>query len=700
VTRAFSPGWVPGAPFLLSFALSLSTLGSGPGWQDSGLYLVAVRELGVLYPPGFVVYLLLCKAWTLLLGFVGFTTAVHLFSSACAAGAAAVLSVAARDWMRGGSGALRVGPTEPEAHSDLAASAAGCIAASGYTFWSSGLCAKGYSLYYLLLALLLWRLIRASQERRPRDFTALAVLAGIAWAVHPSAALLLPALLFFALAHRREFGFLGAAWRSGLGILCAIGPSLVLLPAFSARDPWLKMGDPGSISGLLDHLLGRRFTSLPGVFGYSESRFRSFGQYFWEEFLGIGVLLVIAGLLALVRLNRKALAGLACWILPVAAVTLLFKIEGQHDYWLVAAWLPLHLVGSLSLRALARASGSRPKLAIAGAAAAALAWAIVVNGPLLGSRGSSLPREFARAYLLNLDRNAVLLLESDDPIALCGYLQRIDHEREDVALVRVPFLDARAPGGDSWYDRDLLRRNPALKPPDYASFARRYPRADADEVRKGAFLEANARGERAIFLQHPVPQPLLPRGCSLAPAGGLWKLVPDGREPVDLRYWRHSREPEEVRRLYRRERGQAVTFHRGRIEVEPEAYERRFLLFLLAARAQQADLLLNAGRPDQAAAAYESILALDPLPRRDPETLFALALACRAIGREDRAMEALRETLANSPSPSRTAEALVTLGEIHRARGDARSAAQCFRGALETPDLDPAERARLEERTR
>ena len=70
-------GLVPGVPFGLSLCLSLVTVGTHPFWQDSGLYLTAVQELGVLYPPGFVLYELLCRMWTLLFFFVDFTLAVH-----------------------------------------------------------------------------------------------------------------------------------------------------------------------------------------------------------------------------------------------------------------------------------------------------------------------------------------------------------------------------------------------------------------------------------------------------------------------------------------------------------------------------------------------------------------------------------------------------------------------------------------------
>ena len=47
---------LPGIPFALSLALSLSTAGSHCYWQDSGFFLVAVKELGILYPPGFALY--------------------------------------------------------------------------------------------------------------------------------------------------------------------------------------------------------------------------------------------------------------------------------------------------------------------------------------------------------------------------------------------------------------------------------------------------------------------------------------------------------------------------------------------------------------------------------------------------------------------------------------------------------------------
>src|ERR1041384_1008145 len=152
---------VPAVPFVISLSLSLVTVGSHPYWQDSGVYLTAVKELGVLYPPGFGLYLLLCRLWTLIVFFLDFTLAVHLFSSLCAALAAGTLAVAVRDLLRARKPLFNVMKEDPGAIADWAGAPAGCLASCGYTFWFTAIYAKGYALYYLILALMAWRMIRA-----------------------------------------------------------------------------------------------------------------------------------------------------------------------------------------------------------------------------------------------------------------------------------------------------------------------------------------------------------------------------------------------------------------------------------------------------------------------------------------------------------------------------------------------------------
>ena len=114
---------VPLVPFAFSLILSLTTAGSTVFWQDSGFYLTAVHEFSVLYPHGFVLYLLLCKAWTFVAAPIfGFTLSVHLFSALSAAGAAAFIALAARDFLR---------RLDPESAPEGPSIAAAIVAAAG-----------------------------------------------------------------------------------------------------------------------------------------------------------------------------------------------------------------------------------------------------------------------------------------------------------------------------------------------------------------------------------------------------------------------------------------------------------------------------------------------------------------------------------------------------------------------------------------
>src|SRR5581483_4426357 len=227
---------VPAAPFLFSLALSLSTMGSTVFWQDSGLYLTAIHEMAVPMSHGFVLYLLLSRLWTLAVApLAGFAPAVHLFSAVCAAGAAAVLALAARGFLR------LLHPGRP---ADGPAIAAALVAAGGYCFWNSSILAKPYALYYLTLSVLLWILVRA--ERRA-DFFLLAAALGLAWAAHPSAAMLVPAMLAYAWARRDKVRELKASGFAALVLVAAavaFVPSFVALPILARRESLCSFGDP------------------------------------------------------------------------------------------------------------------------------------------------------------------------------------------------------------------------------------------------------------------------------------------------------------------------------------------------------------------------------------------------------------------------------------------------------------------------
>jgi hypothetical protein len=643
---------VPGIPAVLSLALSAFTIGTHVGWQDSGFYLAAVKDLGVLYPPGFPLYLVLCKAWTLLLGFLDFTLAVHLFSAACVALAAGTLALAARDLLRSAGPLFGVGGRG----NDVAAVAAGCLAASGFTFWSAALLAKGYALLYLILALLLWRMIRADETRRPRDFTVVAALIGLAWAAHPSAAGVGLALVLFVLAHRRDLGGKGIATRAGLAAACAIGPSL-LLPLFAARHPEVMFGAPTTPGEWLAYVTGSRFTSRPGVFGADAFRFAAAGRYAGEEFLVVGGLLAAGGLVLIARRNRRLLLGIGAWVLPSALLATLFRIEGQLDFWLVAAWLPLHLAAAVALASLPERAG---RLGIAAVAAVGIAWAAIANGPAVSTRHDTLAEDFGRFHLDNLERDAILILESDDALSTTEYLQVVKGLRPDVVIVM------QSKFGAGWYEAHLRLRHPRLRGGDGLK----------------AFVEANAPTFPIYF--EAVPPEFA--GADLVPAGPLLRLGPAA--PVS---WKFPHTPEEVRARFGRERGIRLELRPGDLVVTPEPYEQRWVAAFVRAEARMGQAWFRKGGDDnltRAAACFDAARAADP-GHPDRDVINDLAVSYYLLRQIDRAEPLLKELLRLNPTPRQAVRACGFLATICRGQGRMQEALRYQDQAMAIVGSDP-----------
>ncbi len=684
------------APAIVSLLLSGATVGGRVAWQDSGFYLAAVRELGVLYPHGFVLFLLLAKAWSLLLFFVPFTLAVHLFSTACAAGAAAGLGVAARDLLRTDGPLFKVSPQDPgETTASWIGAAVGSLAAAGYTFWSAAIYAKSYAFLYLVLAWLLRSMIRADQAPSRRAFNVVALLIGLAWQAHPSAALLGGALVLFLAARRSAIGARGLLIGVGLAAAVALGPSL-LLPILASRDTAVAFGEPTTVREWLPYLTASRFTSVPDAFGIDETRVRSVALFLWEEALGASLLMVI-GIVRLARANRRLLLGLATWVVPQLGVTVLFKLEGQHDHWFVASWLVLWLAAAVGLAALVERRAALVRPVAAAVAALGVAWSAAANLPDLRLRGYDLAETFGRIHLLRPEKNAVLILISDDATAITRYLQVVEGVRRDVLVLHETELEEGMSGEPSFYLKRAQRAEPGLRIPDFAAARAKAPGVLGTFPGVCAFLNANA--DRPIYLQlAPASTSLLRDDLALAPVGALQKLVRRGEEPRDPDRWTLPMEPSDVR--LRRARGQIVNAGPAGIRVRPEPYEHRLLAALSKARRAEADHLVRNGTYDRAETIYTMLREVDPSSRGDRSLALALVACKIRLGRGAEGHDLLEAVLRSDPPPDVRAEALCLRGEFLRSQGRKADAEASFREALAPPGLDPRKREDIERRAK
>ncbi|HZE97136.1 MAG TPA: DUF2723 domain-containing protein [Planctomycetota bacterium] len=687
-------------PAAVSMALSLSTIGTHPFWQDSGVFLSAIREMGLVYAPGFIAYEVLCRLWSGLLFFIDFTLAVHLFSALCAALASGVLALAVRDLLRSRGPLFRVTSEDPGPLADYCGILAGVLMAGGYTLWFTAIYAKPYAFYYLVLCLLIWRMIRADDSGTPRDLTIVAALIGLAWQAHLSAGLAGLAILLFVGAKAKSVGGKGIAGRLGLAAAVGLGPSLLGIPILAAGHPWLLFGNPGSAGELARYAMGGRYVHMKGAFGPDASRIASFFRFGCEDLLGIGVGLTVLGILALLRRNPRLLVGILCWVLPFGTVAILFKNEVQHDCWFVAARLPLFLALGVGAYELLAKAGARGAVAAATLAVAGTAWSAVANYSDVNQRNYHVPELYGRMLLETPDRDAIVLLTGDDSNGLASYLQRVRGERPDLLLVASVFLNSEASSGSAWFEENLRRRSPGLKIPDYRSFRSLHPGAEFKPAAVAAFINTNSDAGRPIFSDLAVDPALLRPDLMLAPAGVYYKVVPRAAEmPIDLHYWKSPIEAEAVRPLYRRKRAQDLRETADGVLVRPQYFERRLAAQLLRARVRLAIAFAGQGRPAEAARLCQSVLDYDDEEfEKSPEIIRLLATSSYEAGDLGRADAAFRVLAELGGSPEQRAMALYHRGMIARQNGDETAAARFLADAKAVPGLDPAALRELERR--
>src|SRR6185503_15801531 len=104
-----------------------------------------------------------------------------------------------------------------------------------------------------------------------------------------------------------------------------------------------------------------------------------------------------------------------------------------------------------------------PKAALA----AGLACALLMNGKDLYLRGETMPESFAKSFLQNLDPDATLVVNTDDAVGACRYLQTVRGFRPDVRIVILSYLQP-GPGG-KWYLEAVRRRWPDFAMPNFES---------------------------------------------------------------------------------------------------------------------------------------------------------------------------------------------------------------------------------------
>lgn len=311
----------------------LASLAPGVTFWDAGEFASAVESFGIPHPPGTPLFILVARAWRLLLDFLPTAIATNLLAAACTAVAGGVAAILVTRWTR----------------DVTAAFAAGLGFGSAATVWLNATETEVYSASLLLSVIMLYVGFRAHADSRNARVEAggapprmslgrydllLAYLFALTPPLHLSAMVAAPAAIALATIDRdlridgvragilvaaavlatgvgtgsRPIGAAGlvllAIWTlvtrrrrngyvdaSAIAVVIAVGASSFLYLLLRARhDPAINQGDPANLAGVIE-VISRRQYDVPGLWPRRAPLWLQLGNFIqyadWQYALGL-----------------------------------------------------------------------------------------------------------------------------------------------------------------------------------------------------------------------------------------------------------------------------------------------------------------------------------------------------------------------------------------------------------------------------
>ncbi len=249
---SFQERWWSLAVFFVTYLCYILTLYPTVTTEDSGEFSTSVATLGISHPPGYPLYNILGKIFTLLVPFGNFAWRVNLFSAFCGALAAGLLYLCFKLLTR----------------NDFLSATGAVLFAAGTIFWSQAIRAEVYTLntalfLLILFLLLLWRekLHEFSQKESQRFLWFAAFLYGLSLGDHYMMFLAAIPFLLFVILSAPKF-FLDWKFLLKACVFFACGLAVYLyLPIRASMNPALNWGNPSNWQNFWDHVTRKLYSS-------------------------------------------------------------------------------------------------------------------------------------------------------------------------------------------------------------------------------------------------------------------------------------------------------------------------------------------------------------------------------------------------------------------------------------------------------
>lgn len=443
--------------FLTALALYVSTLAPGVLPADSGEFQLVCGVLGIAHPPGYPLYTMLGKLFTLLpIGDVAYR--VNLFAAICGALAVAVVA----------------GSVRHSTQSAIAALVAAIALGLSTTYWAQSTMANIRSLTALFVALCLALGIRWGETRSQRHLIAWAICFGLGVGHHSSIGLLGIPFLAYLMAVEPSVVLQPRRWIGPLGGVIASLLVLLYLPIRSLIGAPFDPAPIRSWAGFLEHVLALGFRGDMFYFRTVPELAARGGIWLNIIFLQFGMWLPIAfasAMIPLILRDRRTLLLLAStWVInTLAAVT--YRAPQTVEY-LMPSYVALAMLLGQGLGTLLRA---RTGQALPQVAAALLLLAALSNGAANYPNFRQLhtdtsAQNYAKAILCDAPPEAVIL-SNWHRATVFWYLQQLEGVRPDVQ-VRYVYPEGATPNEAVWLRRiaEDIEQHPVIVTNQFHAF--------------------------------------------------------------------------------------------------------------------------------------------------------------------------------------------------------------------------------------
>lgn len=469
--------WERHVPWLMTIlvaGLYLLTLAPTIGHTDSGELSAVAYTFGVAHPTGYPLFTFLGWLFTRLpVGTVALR--MNLMCLLLVAGGTYTWARFLREFFIQMRTSVKKGDSSYALRIKVA-NVAGTIAgtlmvAFGRTWWQQSTSAEVYSLQCLLLAAMLWALLRAwyAKDKVFRRWAIFVVVLALCFTNHLTAIILLPGTLYLYFA---RFKFSGKSIRQGLGLaslgLLVLALGYGMMRVVAQGHPSYNWGNPEDWPRLWHHMSGRQFRvwmfNGPKAFGenllaYLNRLPNELGwDLIWPKipiWIGLGAM-VFQGMVYTLQRRREWALFFGIGFFSNVFWAANYSIKDPEPYFLFT-FLTIAFLGAMLLR-WSWIGFKRFAPYITAAFAVAIGFQGFWNFGVASQRGAWQYEDYARALLHSAEPNAIVISQTWDVfIGPACYLQACEGFRKDVTVVDYSLLHDR-----HWYPQQLRTQDPEL----------------------------------------------------------------------------------------------------------------------------------------------------------------------------------------------------------------------------------------------